>query len=77
MDLASAAGCSEGTLRQLESGNVKSPNFLLGIRLADVLRVDARYLATGEGSIAETLDALSSRVAKIEQRLAAIAPRRR
>lgn len=78
VDLASAVGVSEGTIRQLESGNVRSPNFLLGIRLADQLRVDPRYLALGEGlSIAERFETLERRLTKVEQRLASLPPSRR
>jgi transcriptional regulator with XRE-family HTH domain len=78
VDLASAVGASEGTIRQLESGNVRSPNFLLGIRLADQLRVDPRYLALGEGmSIAERLDTIERRLTKVEQRLASFPAARR
>ena len=74
VDLAAAVGASEGTIRQLESGNVKAPNFLLGIRLADQLKVDARFLALGEGiSLLERVNALERRVVKLEQR---IVPRR-
>lgn len=39
-DLAAAVGCSEGALRVLENGRVKSPSLLLGVRLADRLHVD-------------------------------------
>lgn len=71
-DLASTVGASEGTIRQLENGSVKSPSFLLGIRLAERLDVDPRYLALGEGStFSERLDALERRMAKLEQRGAA------
>jgi DNA-binding XRE family transcriptional regulator len=71
VDLAAAVGAAEGTIRQLESGNVKAPNFLLGIRLADQLKVDPRFLALGEGvGIVERVDALERRVTKLEQRAA-------
>jgi transcriptional regulator with XRE-family HTH domain len=76
--LASAVGVSEGAIRQLENGHVKIPSFLLGVRLADHLNVDPRYLAFGEGSsMTERFDIIERRLAKLEQRIAAIpAPRR-
>lgn len=78
VDLAAAVGAAEGTLRHLESGDVKSPNLLLGIRLADQLKVDPRYLALGEGSsTSERFDALERRVRKLEQRLASTPGQRR
>ena len=71
VELASVVGASEGTIRQLESGRVKWPNFLLGIRLAQCLKVDPRYLALGEGvSDAERFDAIERRLVKLEKRLA-------
>lgn len=78
VDLAAAVGASEGTIRQLESGNVKAPNFLLGIRLADQLRVDPRYLALGEGlSVAERFETIERRLTKLEQRVASLPAARR
>lgn len=78
VDLASAVGASEGTIRQLESGKVKAPNLLLGIRLAEQLKVEARYLALGEGpSIGERIDTIEQRLTKIEKRLATIPISRR
>ncbi|HTD32982.1 MAG TPA: helix-turn-helix transcriptional regulator [Candidatus Elarobacter sp.] len=77
-DLATTVGASEGTIRQLENGSVKSPSFLLGIRLAERLDVDARYLALGEGSTySERMDSLERRLAKIEERLATLPSSRR
>jgi transcriptional regulator with XRE-family HTH domain len=78
VDLATAVGASEGTIRQLESGNVKSPNFHLGIRLADRLQVDPRYLALGEGvGVAARFDAIERRLGKLESRVAGLPARRR
>jgi transcriptional regulator with XRE-family HTH domain len=78
VDLAAAVGTSESTIRQLETGNVKSPNFLLGIRLADQLKVDPRYLALGEGlGVAARFESLEHRVEKLERRVAAIPAARR
>jgi len=78
VDLAAAVGASEGTIRQLESGNVKAPNLLLGIRLADQLKVDPHYLALGEGvGIGARLDGIETRLSKVERRVASIpVPRR-
>jgi transcriptional regulator with XRE-family HTH domain len=77
-DLAAAVGAAEGTIRHLEGGNVRSPNFLLGIRLAEQLKVDPRYLALGEGiGVTARFDALERRIAKLEQRSASDPSRRR
>lgn len=76
-DLASAVGVSESTIRQLEVGNVKSPSFALGLRIADRLTVDPFYLALGEGfSVSERLNLLENRLTKLEQRVASIPTRR-
>ena len=70
-NLADEVGVSEGAVRQLETGNVKSPSFVVGLRLAHYLGVDPYYLASGEGSyVAERLVLVERRLAKIEQRLA-------
>lgn len=77
-DLASAVGVSESAIRQLEVGNVKSPSFGLGLRLADRLTVDPYYLAVGEGfSVTERLNLLENRLMKLEQRIAALPTSRR
>jgi transcriptional regulator with XRE-family HTH domain len=78
VDLAAAVGAAEGTIRQIENGTVKMPSFLLGLRLADHLNVDPRYLALGEGfSMSERFDAIDRRLTKLEKRFAAIPTRRR
>jgi len=77
VQLALAVGASEGTIRQLETGNVKAPNLLLGLRLAEQLNVDVRYLAFGEGvTNAERFDAIERRLAKLENRVASLPTRR-
>jgi transcriptional regulator with XRE-family HTH domain len=77
VDLALSVHAAEGTLRQIENGGQKMPNYLLGMRLADALNVDPRYLAFGEGSsTTERLDALDRRLANVEPRVAAIPARR-
>jgi transcriptional regulator with XRE-family HTH domain len=78
VDLAAAVGVAEGTIRQIENGSVKMPNFALGVRLADQLNVDPRYLALGdEFSMSERFDAIERRLVKVEQRLASIPAIRR
>jgi len=68
VDTAIAAGVSEGAIRQLESGNVRSPSFLVGLRLANYLHVDPFYLAMGDGAtLTEHLDLLDRRVARLER----------
>jgi len=67
-DLAGAVGVSEGSIRQLEAGQIKSPGFALGLRLADQLNVDPHYLALGAGfSVTDRLDRLEGRVTKLER----------
>ncbi|MDP9024446.1 MAG: helix-turn-helix domain-containing protein [Candidatus Eremiobacteraeota bacterium] len=66
-ELASAVGSSEGTIRQLESGQVKNPAFVLGLRLATKLTVDPYYLALGEGfDMLERFDLMDRRIAALE-----------
>jgi len=78
VDLAARVGAAEGTIRQIENGSVKMPNFVLGIRLADQLNVDPQYLALGEGfNMSERFDALDRRLKKLEQRLASMPTTRR
>lgn len=78
VELAAAAGAAEGTIRQLESNRIKSPNFHLGLRLADQLKVDPHYLALGEGfSMSDRFDAIERRLKKLEQRLSTIPTTRR
>ncbi|MBV8643320.1 MAG: helix-turn-helix transcriptional regulator [Candidatus Eremiobacteraeota bacterium] len=71
--LAQRVGVTEGAVRQMESGQTKIASFVIGLRLAKELRTDAWYLANGVTDDAETpggADALSLRVAALEQRLA-------
>jgi transcriptional regulator with XRE-family HTH domain len=75
-DLARTVGASEGSIRQMETGNVKSPGLLLGIRLADALGVDPRYLAFGEDPVRTRLDEVERRLAVVERRLGEMARRR-
>lgn len=50
-DVAAAAGLTEGSIRQLESGATKGATLVVGLRLAKLLGVTPDYLATGaEGS---------------------------
>ncbi|MDQ6942842.1 MAG: helix-turn-helix domain-containing protein [Candidatus Eremiobacteraeota bacterium] len=76
--LALEAGVSESAVRQLETGNVKSPSFAVGLRLAHYLGVDPYYLAFGESSnLDERLLIVERRVTKLEQRVATIPATRR
>jgi len=78
VELASAVGASQGALRQLESGNIKTPSFLLGVRLAIQLNVDPHYLALGEGSsMTERFEVLERRLTKLEQKVASMPATRR
>jgi transcriptional regulator with XRE-family HTH domain len=72
-ELASAVGASEGTIRQLESGNVKNPAFALGLRISDKLNVDPHVLALGEGfSMRDRFELVEGRVERLEQRVASL-----
>ena len=76
-ELATEVGVSEGAIRQMETGNVRSPSFVVGLRLAHYLGVDPYYLASGEGSnLSDRLILVERRLAKIEQRIAALPARR-
>lgn len=75
--LALEVGVSEGAIRQLETGNVKSPSFVVGLRLAHRLGVDPYELALGNGStLEERLTMAERRIAKLEQRVASNTTRR-
>ena len=68
--LAPAVGLSQATLRQLETGHIKNPTLMVGLRLADKLNVDPYYLAFGEGSsLSERFDLMERRIKALEQRL--------
>jgi transcriptional regulator with XRE-family HTH domain len=75
--IAASVGTSEGTIRQLETGQVKNPSFALGLRLADTLNVDPYYLALGAGfSMRERFELLERRVTALEKRVTGVtAPR--
>jgi transcriptional regulator with XRE-family HTH domain len=47
--LARRVGLTEACIRQLESGRTSQPRLSDGMRLADALGADPRYLAFGEG----------------------------
>jgi transcriptional regulator with XRE-family HTH domain len=71
LELASSVGCSEATIRQLESGHVQAPSFVLGVRLANALNADPAFLALGEGqSFSERFDLLDRRLRAVERELA-------
>ena len=68
VDVASGVGVSPGAIRQLESGQVKAPSFLLGVRLANHLDVDPMHLALGgAASTNERIGDLDRRVTKLER----------
>ncbi|HEX3466981.1 MAG TPA: helix-turn-helix transcriptional regulator [Candidatus Elarobacter sp.] len=46
-DLAHAAGVSEPAIRQIESGQTKSPSFAVGLKLAHALAVTPWFLLNG------------------------------
>ncbi len=66
--LARRVGLTEAAIRQLESGRTSDARLADGVRLADALGVDARYLAFGEGED-RTVD-LERRIAVVERTLA-------
>ncbi|HEY0393675.1 MAG TPA: helix-turn-helix transcriptional regulator [Candidatus Elarobacter sp.] len=68
--LADACGTSEGAIRQIEHGRVRSPALHLGLRIARHLGVDPYYLAYGEaGSYATRLEDLANAVLVVQRRL--------
>jgi transcriptional regulator with XRE-family HTH domain len=73
--LATRVGVTEGAIRQMESGQTKMASFVIGLRLAKELGIDAWYLANGVADSAEAqigADALSLRVAALEQHIASL-----
>lgn len=70
--LAHMVGVTEGAIRQMESGQTKSASLVVGLRLAEALDVDVRYLALGsdEGKASRTL---SERVSELEKSVALLA----
>ncbi len=46
--LAKRVGLTEACIRQLESGRTSGPRLADGVRLADALGADPRYLAFGD-----------------------------
>jgi transcriptional regulator with XRE-family HTH domain len=67
--LAMKVGLTEACIRQLETGRTKEPRLGDGMRLADALGADVRYLAFGEGDPPPRAPDLAERVAAIERRL--------
>ena len=75
--LAHAVAVTEGAIRQMESGQTKSPSFTIGLLLARELGVTPEYLAFGEGGLPErsgekhiggdAIVALERRVAALER----------
>jgi transcriptional regulator with XRE-family HTH domain len=78
IDLATVVGCAEGTIRQIENGHVKSPSMILGVKIADALHADVRFLALGDNAVpvGERLAALEAQVKTMDARLKAVERRR-
>jgi transcriptional regulator with XRE-family HTH domain len=73
LDVAYAAGITEGAIRQMESGVTKGATLAVGLRIAKLLGVSPEYLATGtEGSDddAGVLRVILGRLNDHERRLA-------
>jgi transcriptional regulator with XRE-family HTH domain len=76
--LAVEIGVSEGAIRQMETGNVKSPSLLVGLRLAHRLGIDPYELALGDGSnLNERLILVERRLDALEEQVAALPTTRR
>lgn len=83
--LAHAVGVTEGAVRQMESGQTKSPSFPVGILLAHELGVTPEFLAFGQDGVplgdaaqhqgGDKIAALERRVTAIER--AILKPKRR
>ena len=83
--LAHAVDVTEGAIRQMESGQTKSPSFATGVLLAREFGVTPEYLAFGEAGLPErsgvkqvggdAVAALERRVVKLER--AILPPRKR
>ena len=70
--LAQRVGVTEGAIRQMESGQTKIASFVIGLRLAKELGIDAWYLANGvadDGEVHTGTDGIALRVAALEQRM--------
>jgi transcriptional regulator with XRE-family HTH domain len=65
--LAMRVGLTEAAIRQLEIGRTREPRLADGMRLADALGADPRYLAFGEGE--DPRSDVERRLAAVEQRL--------
>ncbi len=65
--LAMRVGLTEAAIRQLEIGRTRDARLADGMRLADALGVDVRYLAFGEGE--DPRSDVERRLAAIEQRV--------
>lgn len=65
-DLSRYSGLSDDTIRRLEDGSTTYAAFAIGVRLADALGVDARWLALGTHALT------AQRFEDLEQRLTAV-----
>jgi len=76
-DLGRMVGVTEGAIRQLETGQVASPGFLLGLRLSDALHVEPHVLALGGvSSVVAKMEDLDRRL-RAAERWIAEQPKRR
>lgn len=74
--LAETCHVSEGAIRQVETGGVKSPSLILGLRIAKALGVQPYWLGTGEETPLDVrVMELEFRVGELE-RARTTAPRR-
>lgn len=80
--LAHAVGVTEGSIRQMESGQTKSASFLVGLKLARLFEVTPWYLATGDdaeaapvvspdGALVALIEQLTLQVHALDRRLRA------
>ena len=73
--LAHRVGVTEGAIRQMESGQTKMASFVIGLRLAKELGIDAWYLANGVADDAEAqagAEGIVLRVSALEQQIASL-----
>ena len=76
--LANRVGVTEGAIRQMESGQTKMASFVIGLRLARELDVEAWYLANGDGGdLGDERSSLDARVAALEARITLLGERAR
>jgi transcriptional regulator with XRE-family HTH domain len=78
--LAHAVGVTEGAIRQMESGQTKSPSFAVGLLLARELGVTPEFLAFGDNGLPGRVGARpvgGDAIAALERRIVALEGARR